>query len=163
MRSRVWRSTKPPFKKGMTLLFESHDKMGQNVHTAYSAINKCTDMLRLVSYKSIDIEARSRRNNLIFRNVPYTRNDNCFDLVREFLTSQLDLDGNDVYIERAHVFGPYNRRNSTRRDIIACFRDYPDTNTIMGKVGNLRNTPYFVDRDYPQRDSRCPKTLMGQV
>ncbi len=124
--------------------------MGQDIHHIYSATNKNIDMLRLLSYKSIDLEARSRRQNLIFRNIVYRRGDNCFDLVREFLDSMLNVDGNNMYLERAHLFGPVNKRNPSRRDIIVSFRDCHDTTTIMNGVGNLRDTPYFIDRDYPK-------------
>lgn len=149
-------------QKGMTLLFDKQEKMGQSMKGVYSATNNNIDMLKLLSYKSIDLEARSRRSNLIFRNISYSRGDNCFDLVRDFLCTSLELDGDNTYMERAHLFGSSNRRDSGRRDIIVCFRDFHDTTLIMNRVGCLRNTPYFIDRDYPNEIVDARKRLWGR-
>ncbi|MES9884340.1 MAG: hypothetical protein ABW185_26130, partial [Sedimenticola sp.] len=83
-------------QKGMNLLVENQEQMGQNVKRVYGFANNNTDMIRLLAYKSIDLEARSRRNNLIFRNIAYRRGDSCFGVIREFLDLQMGIDGNDM-------------------------------------------------------------------
>ena len=59
--------------------------------------------LKLLEYKSIDQEARSRRNNLIFRGHPEVRyNDDCEAIIHSFLQRHLDIDPNLIRIQRAH-------------------------------------------------------------
>ena len=68
--------------------------------------------LKLLEYKSIDAEARSRRNNLIFRGVGESLNpdsEDCEEKIREILRNDLRLDYDPV-IQRAHRLGPINRR-----------------------------------------------------
>ncbi|KAH3751782.1 hypothetical protein DPMN_186352 [Dreissena polymorpha] len=48
--------------------------------------------LRLLEYKSLEIEARSLRNNLIFNGFPeFVGTDDCVQTIREFLTSKLNM------------------------------------------------------------------------
>ena len=70
--------------------------------------------IKLLEYKSIDLEARSRRNNLIFRGHPENvENDDCVSIIRNLLDMNLNLDPN-VCIQRAHRLGAINRRNRAR-------------------------------------------------
>ena len=116
--------------------------------------------IRLVEYKSIDMEARSRRNNLIFRGHPETvENDNCVEIVRKFLLERLDLDPG-MCIQRAHRLGNmYMKRrnrggisttNTQPRPIIVNFRDYQDVELILQNAKKLKDTPFGINRDYPK-------------
>ena len=115
--------------------------------------------IRLVEYKSIDMEARSRRNNLIFRGRPETvENGNCVEIVRKFLIERLDLDP-DMCIQRAHRLGNMNMKrrsggisttNTQPRPIIVNFRDYQDVELILENAKKLKDTPFGINRDYPK-------------
>lgn len=74
-------------------------------------------MLRVLNYRSVDLEARSRRKNLIFKGLFELRNEKCVDLVYGFLHDQLGLDPESVVIDRAHRLGPW-KPNITKRPII---------------------------------------------
>ena len=65
------------------------------------------DRLKLLEYRSLDIEARSRRRNLLFKGIPEDRRENCFDLARHFISDELKID-RDMYLERAHRLGRFN-------------------------------------------------------
>ena len=95
-------------------------------------------MLRTLAYKSIDLEARSRRNNLLFWGLSENYNENCFSVIREFIKHQLGLDADNMYLERAHRLGPrrIGQRNP-KRPIIVNFRDYCDTDIIMNHANRL--------------------------
>ena len=54
------------------------------------------DRLKLLEYRSLDIEARSRRKNLLFKGIPEDRNENCFDAVRQFISSKLHIDSSQL-------------------------------------------------------------------
>ena len=86
------------------------------------------DRLKLLEYRSLDIEARSRRKNLLFKGIPEDRNENCFDAVRQFISSKLHID-RDMYLERAHRIGRFSVNRT--RPIIVAFRDYCDTEDIL--------------------------------
>ena len=112
--------------------------------------------IKLLEYKSIDMEARNRRNNLIFRGHPELVNDDdCEAIIKNFLSNQLHLDSDSIYIQRAHRLGnmkPQNRRWAQRKDprpIIVCFRDYKNVETIMSYAFKLCGTKYGINRDYP--------------
>ena len=54
-------------------------------------------MLKTPAYKSIDQEAGVRRNNLIFWGLAENSDENCFDIVPEFIKNQMDLDVDNMY------------------------------------------------------------------
>lgn len=58
--------------------------------------------LKLLAYKSIDIEARSRRRNLLFHGLAEHRNENCAAIVRDFLWDEMGLDADD-FLHRARA------------------------------------------------------------
>ena len=65
--------------------------------------------LRLLEYKSIDMETRSRRHNLIFRgHRENVENEYCVNIISHFLGRNLELNLN-LYIQRAHIIGNLNR------------------------------------------------------
>ena len=123
------------------------EKLGQVVQVT----NAQTDLLKSLDYRSIDIEPRSRRNNMILRGISENRGENCFQLVRDFITNHLDLDSSNMYIARAHRLGrPDPRRQSQRRPIIVKFRDFCDTESIKKSVTLLRGTGFSIDYDFPK-------------
>ena len=115
------------------------------------------DRLKLVEYKSIDMEARSRRNNLIFRgHRENVENDNCTDIIRRHLAEHLNLNPS-ICIQRAQRLGNINRRRGNRwgqniqpRPIIVNFRDYQDVELILENANKLRGTSFGINRDYPK-------------
>ena len=62
-------------------------------------------MLKTLAYKSIDLEARSRRNNLILWGLAENVNENCFVVIRDFIKNELDLNADKMYLARAHRLG----------------------------------------------------------
>ena len=127
---------------------------------AESVIKSHNNRIKLLECKSIDLEARSRRRNLVFRGLGKDeQGENCFGLVRNCIYDDLCID-DDMYLERAHRLGPRNigRRKSVR-PIIVAFRDYYDTEIIMYR---LQGKDIAVTRDYPQEISKARKTLWYQ-
>lgn len=127
-----------------------------DVHALLSLNNASERRIKLLEYKSIDLEARNRRNNLIFRGHPEVMNtDDCESIILTFLSERLNI--NDVCIQRAHRLGslrPAGRRpgyitSRNHRPIIVCFRDYKDVVRILGNAYKLRDTNYGINRDYP--------------
>ena len=114
--------------------------------------------LQLMEYKSIDMEARSRRNNLIFRGHPENlESDDCVTIIRDHLIKRLGMNPH-ICIQRAHRLGSINPQRRSRgsgvstqpRPIIVNFRDYEDVELILDNAKKLKNTPYGINRDYPK-------------
>ena len=94
--------------------------------------NKNSNVLKTLAYKSIDLEARSRRNNLIFWGLPELYNENCFFVIRDFIKRHLDLDVDNMYLSHAHRLGPRKiGQRDPKRPIIVNFRDYCDTDILI--------------------------------
>lgn len=114
--------------------------------------------LKLLEYKSIDMEARERRKNLIFRGLREVDTENCFNMIRDFLYYQLEID-DDMYLERAHRLG--RKAYGKDRPVIVAFRDFIDTDNIMQNAYKLKNTSYGINRDYPNEIVKARKSLWG--
>ena len=105
-----------------------------------------SERLKLLEYRSLDIEARSRRRNLLFKGVPENKYENCFVEARRFIREKLRIE-QDMYLQRAHRLGRYDP--SKTRPIIVAFRDFCDIDYILQEASNLKGTELGVSRDYP--------------
>ena len=121
-----------------------------NVHELMSSSAQVERRLKLVEYRSLDQEARSRRNNLIFRgHLEIVGHDDCVGVINRFLAEKFEM--HNVNIQRAHRLGSLRNigRRSRSRPIIVCFGDFRDVQNIMAKAHTLRGTDYGINRDYP--------------
>ena len=140
------------------------DSMCQRTGRVEKFIDTHTSKLKLLAYKSIDLEARSRRNNIIFWGITEKSEIDCKTLILNFIEDELDLDTSNVYIERAHRLGSLtsdtNRsRYDPKRPIIVRLRDYDATELILDRAYKLKNTPFGIDRDYPREIADARKRL----
>lgn len=119
---------------------QSYRLVNNKLSEVIEVTNKNTNILKTLAYKSIDLEARFRRNNLLFWGLPENPNENCFQIIRDFVHRHLDLDAGNMYLARAHHLGPrrIGQRNP-KRPIIVNFRDFCDTDLIMNRAHMLRN------------------------
>ena len=80
-----------------------------------TVIRSHDDRLRMLEYKSLDVEACSRRNNLLIYGIAERRRENCVDRILEFLEDDLGLETMDsTWIERAHPLGRYDKTKASR-------------------------------------------------
>ena len=120
----------------------------------------------MLAYKLIDLEARSRRNNLLFHGLVESPNENVYEKLGEFLWTEMGLDIDDFYIERIHRLGSLRRARAIsqtpRRPIIVAFGQYRNTNTILETAYMLRGSDFSVSRDLPKEILNARKNLMPQ-
>ena len=106
----------------------------QKLHKFENKLNSNTAYLKQLAYHSIDVEARSRRNNLIFYGLADCGNEDTYEILYEFFEFHLNIDLHEMCVQRVHRLGSINRARATsqtpRRPIIAAFRDYRDTEYI---------------------------------
>ena len=127
---------------------------------AETVIRSYNDRLKLLEYKSIDLEARSRRNNLLFKGLSEDRDEDCRRKVLNFLQNDLHMEELPT-IERIHRLGRYNPSKGPR-PIIAAFSFFRDTEEIMGNARLLRNTSYSISRDHPPEIAKARQKLWPQ-
>ena len=106
--------------------------------------------------KSIEIEANSRRSNLLFFGIPENKDENCTDVLKTFFDKQLGIT-TPVVIQRAHRFGKTIGKNiigksaNRPRPIIALFLDFQQREAV--RIAAQRKlsppTPYGVAEDQP--------------
>ena len=127
------------------------------VSAVENTIRSLYDRLKLLEYRSLDIEARSKRKNMLFKGIPDYRH--CFDAVRQFISSKLHID-RDMYLERAHRIGRFSVNRT--RPIIVAFRDYCDTEDILNASNFLRDSSYGFSKDYLNEIVRARQSLWRQ-
>ena len=146
--------------------FTNGDRPRCTEHTARGT----HEQLKLLSYKSIDIDARSRRSNLIFRGICEEKCEDSLVVVQNFLQDRLDIDPNAIHIHRAHRIGRLQTRigkqvhdQARYRPIIAAFRDFNDVKLILDNTQKLRGTVFGVYRDLPQELITARKPIWARI
>ena len=96
------------------------------------AVNTLETKNKTLEDKTNDLEFRSLRENLLFHGIPEGPNENCEDLVHQFLTDILEI-GQVVKIDRAHRLGKPKGRV---RPIVVKFHNYKDRELIRTKAAD---------------------------
>ena len=139
----------------------------QDNETAVNTVRLTTvehsSMIKLLNYRSLDLEARSRRKNLLFKGLCENASEDCISIIRDFIYTELDLDSDAMCIDRAHRIGKRGMRGISRRPIIVAFRDFQDTECIMNNASKLRGSRFGIDRDYPAEISSARKLLWNRL
>ena len=147
-------------------------KAEKTVHEIHESTKHNSDRIDILAYRSIDLEARQRRNNLIFWGIPEVRSENCMTLVADFLAEHLELDPDRICIQRAHRVGkppkPHKfvigqaTNKPKHRPLIALFRDYQDVELILGSAKKLKGKGFGINRDYPPEIIAARKPLFAE-
>ena len=98
------------FLKGLETVFGSVKKQGKQLSEVESVVKSYDDRVRLLEYKTIDLEARSRRNNILFFGISESRSENCKNVVADFLLAHLNTRITEADINRAHRVGRFDSR-----------------------------------------------------
>ena len=86
------------------------EKTNKRVDSLEKNVDMYSQKLRMLSYRSLDIESRSRRNNIVFWGITERRPYDCKLLIHNFMRDELfkhnpDFDPKVMCIERAHRLG----------------------------------------------------------
>ena len=100
---------------------------GTRLNSVEKNIETQNHRIKVLEYKSIDLEARSRRKNLLFYGFGESRGESCVDTISEFLKSKMSIQ-EEIVIDRAHRLGKF--KITTVRPIIVAFRDYASTDGL---------------------------------
>ena len=105
--------------------------MNSRLCNAETVIRSHDDCFKLLEYKSIDNEARNRRNDLLFKGIAEERGENCFRQVEKVLDENLNIT-TTTYMHRANGLGRFTLNKI--RPIIVAFRYFGDTELIMSRA-----------------------------
>ena len=108
--------------------------------------------------KLIDLEDRSRWNNLRFEGIKEHENESwedCENKIYDLLENKLEMDIENVVIERAHRTGKKNKNRS--RPIVAQFSFYKDKMNILKNCKKLKNTRFSIYEDFSRETAAIRK------
>ena len=114
--------------------------------------------------KLVEIEDRSRRNNLRFDGLAESQGESweqTSDKIYRFIEGELDIDCSNVIIERAHRTGRH--REGKPRAVVAKFLNYNDKIAILRNCKNLKGTPFCVYEDFSKETVTLRKELWKTV
>ncbi|KAH3727987.1 hypothetical protein DPMN_053933 [Dreissena polymorpha] len=87
--------------------------------------------LKLLEYKSIDLEARCRRNYLLISGIPEEKDEDCLQQILIILREKLEINPCPP-IPRSHSLGRY--KHGSTRPIILYYLNYRDTLYILSSA-----------------------------
>ena len=104
--------------------------------------------IKILKEEAIDSKSRSMRKNLLLHGVPENREENSETTVRQFVKDKLEIDTQDVEIERCHRIGPYQPGKC--RPIVTNFMKFKDKETIKKASHKLKSTKYGLSDQFPK-------------
>ena len=115
----------------------------------------------------IDLEARSRRQNLIFHGIDENQDENCNEKVRKFIKEQLKLNMENIKMKRAHRLGAPRRNDIGNkafkpRPLIVCFEDFNQKEEIR-KNRHMLRAPFGASDDLPLEIRKARQSLENKV
>ena len=116
-----------------------------------------------VSKKLIELQDRSRRDNLRFDGLTEDPNktwDDCERKVQDVLLNNLNIEDN-IEIDRCHCFG--KGRGSHPRTIICRFLRFKDKQKILQNAKKINDTGIFINEDFCSDTMELRKSLWEKV
>jgi len=92
------------------------------------------------------LEAYSRRDNLLFLNIPEETEENCREKISKIIEDKLKV--TDVKLSRIHRLGAY--KEGVTRAIIARFHFFPKREEVWRKRYLLKGTSLVIKEDFPE-------------
>ena len=114
--------------------------------------------------KLVDLEYRSRRNNLRILGIKEDRSERweeCENKVCNLLEGKLEMDTSNTSIERAHHIG--EKLNEKERAIVVQFSFYKDKINILRNRKKLNGTKISIFEDFSQETIQICKEKWEEV
>ena len=116
-----------------------------------------------VSNKLVEMEDRSRRNNLRFDGLVDNSKETweeCERKVQEVISNHLEIE-HDVEIERCHRMG--KRKGNRPRTIVCSFLRFKDKQKILQNAKKLKDTGIYAYDDFSNETMEVRKSLQEKV
>ena len=116
-----------------------------------------------VSDKLIELEDRSRRNNLRVDGIeesPDETWETCENKIKKVIKEKLDIDA-DVELDRCHRMG--KKRGNRPRTVVCRFTKFKDKQCVLSHARKLKGTGIYIYEDFSQDTMELRKSLWEQV
>ena len=117
-----------------------------------------------IENKLVDLEDRSRRNNLRINGIKEGKNETweeCEKRVNCFLEEKLDMDTSEIWIERAHRVG--EKKRGQERQIVVQFNSYKNKLDILRNCKKLKGTNFSIFEDFSKETASIRKEKWKEV
>ena len=117
-----------------------------------------------IENKLVDLEDRSRRNNLRINGIKEGKNETweeCKERVNCFLEEKLDVDTSEIWIKRAHRVG--EKKNGQERQIVVQFNSYKNKLDISRNCKKLKGTNFSVFEDFTKETAGIRREKWKEV
>lgn len=116
-----------------------------------------------VSDKLVELEDRSRRNNLRIDGIeesPDETWETCENKIKDVIKEKLDIE-TDVELDRCHRMG--KKRGNRPRTLICRFTKFKDKQCVLSNARKLKGTNIYIYEDFSQDTMELRKSLWEQV
>ena len=111
-----------------------------------------------IENKLVDLEDRSRRNNLRINGKKEGKNETweeCEERVNCFLEEKLDMDASEIWIEHAHRVD--EKKRGQERQIVVQFNSYKIKLDILRNRKKLKGTNFSIFEDFSKETASIRK------
>ncbi|XP_071138847.1 synaptonemal complex protein 1-like [Mytilus edulis] len=105
-----------------------------------------TSKIQTLQNTVLDLQCRSMKNNLIFKNLEEQHTEDVEQNLRTFIYEQLGIE-HDIEFGNVHRFGKRSRNNP--RPIVARFLYHNDLKMVLDNARWLKKTPYSIHQQFP--------------
>ena len=143
---------------------ENHNLITECSKTIESKFVDTNKYIQDIKDKTVDLEDRSRRSNLVFFNFPERDNEqpgDCERLVHNVLNELNILQDEEVWIDRAHRLGRKKPDSSKPRPVIVKFSYFKHKEEIIKNASRFRNSPINVSEDFSKETLDIRKKLIS--
>ena len=137
-------------------------KIKANEINLTSAKKQCEDLTN----KASDLEDRSRRNNVVFFNIPEEAEENCDSIIMNLLTSRGFFESDyTLELDRSHRLGKKkpDSDSSRPRPIIVRFSFYKDKDHVIKNGKLLKGSDIIVREDFSKLTLEIHKDLRNHA
>ena len=117
-----------------------------------------------IENKLVDLEDRSRRNNLRINGIKEGKNETWEEFeqwVNCFLEEKLDMGTSEIWIERAHRVG--EKKRGQERQIVVQFNSYKKKLDILRNCKKLKGTNFSIFEDFSKETASIRKEKWKEV
>lgn len=121
-----------------------------------SLLTEHENRLKFLEYKSLELDTKSRRCNLIFEGFTERKAEDCAERIQNFLKDYLNFEW-PISIERAYRMGAFQR--GKKRSIFVTFINFSDVQEILRNAYLLQGHEYSINKDLPRAIALARKEL----
>ena len=127
-------------------------------------IEKLEKENEILNKSVIDLKARSMRDNLLFYNIPESKDENTTEIIHKLLEEKLQIeDSYKIKIDRSHRLGREKQGVKKPRPIVAKFNFYQDRENIRLNARKLKGSSIAIGEQFPDEIVKIRRDLYPEL